>query len=241
MKRVALISGSAKRIGKALAQHLASKGWSLALHYHTSEEEAKNLQIALQHDYPDQNFTVFRADLKDIPAVHQLMDRVVSTFGQVDLLLNNASAFQASSIRETTVRLLDEMMLLNFKVPFLLMSDFANRSAGGVIINLADTRITTNQFDYAAYTLSKKALWELTKMGALEFAPHIRVNAIAPGMTLPPAGRDEAYLEDLAGKTPMKRPGGLEPILKSLDYILDNDYLTGQLVFCDGGENLCSR
>jgi NAD(P)-dependent dehydrogenase (short-subunit alcohol dehydrogenase family) len=107
-----------------------------------------------------------------------------------------------------------------------------------VIINFTDTRIVNNKSNYAAYSLSKKALWEMTKMTALELAPHIRVNAIAPGLTLSPEGKGNDYLWKLAANIAMKRPGGLYPILKSLDYILDNDYLTGQLLFCDGGENL---
>jgi NAD(P)-dependent dehydrogenase (short-subunit alcohol dehydrogenase family) len=108
----------------------------------------------------------------------------------------------------------------------------------GTIINFVDTRIVNNKSNFAAYSLSKKALWELTKMTALELGPKIRVNAIAPGLSLPPEEKGEDYLWKLAENITMKRPGGLEPILKSLDYILNNDYLTGQLLFCDGGENL---
>jgi pteridine reductase len=95
-----------------------------------------------------------------------------------------------------------------------------------------------NKSDYSAYSLSKKGLWEITKMAALEFAPDIRVNAIAPGVALPPEGKDESYLTKLAENTPMKMPGGVEPILKSIDFILENEHLTGQLLFTDGGENL---
>jgi NAD(P)-dependent dehydrogenase (short-subunit alcohol dehydrogenase family) len=118
------------------------------------------------------------------------------------------------------------------------MRDFANHCKFGNIINFVDTRITKNKSNFAAYSLSKKGLWELTKMAALEFAPEIRVNAIAPGVTLPPEDKDEKYLWNLAENIPMKKPGGLKPILNSLDFILENDHLTGQLLFADGGENL---
>ena len=118
------------------------------------------------------------------------------------------------------------------------MRDFVNTVKTGLIINFVDTRIVTNLSNFAAYSISKKALWEMTKMAALEFAPQIRVNAIAPGLTLPPEEKGEEYLWKLSEKIAMKRPGGLDPILKSMDYILNNDYLTGQLLFCDGGENL---
>ncbi|QIA06340.1 SDR family oxidoreductase [Draconibacterium halophilum] len=127
---------------------------------------------------------------------------------------------------------------VNLKAPFFLIRDFANYFKAGNIINFVDTRITSNASNFAAYSISKKALWDLTKMAALEFAPDIRINAIAPGVTLPPEDEDEDYLEKLAQGIPMKKPGGVEPILKSLNYILENDHLTGQLLFADGGENL---
>jgi NAD(P)-dependent dehydrogenase (short-subunit alcohol dehydrogenase family) len=131
-------------------------------------------------------------------------------------------------------------MNVNFRAPFILIRNFANMLRSGIIVNFTDSRIVTNKSDFAAYSIAKKALWELTKMAALEFGPEIRVNAIAPGLSLPPEEKGEEYLWKLAEKVAMKRPGGLEPILKSLDYILGNDYLTGQLLFCDGGENLGS-
>jgi NAD(P)-dependent dehydrogenase (short-subunit alcohol dehydrogenase family) len=129
-------------------------------------------------------------------------------------------------------------MDVNLKAPFLLIRDFATYCKKGNIINFVDTRITSNKSDFSAYSLSKKGLWDLTKMAALEYAPEIRVNAIAPGVTLAPEDESETYLLNLAKSIPMKRPGGLEPILKSVGYILENHHLTGQLLFADGGENL---
>jgi NAD(P)-dependent dehydrogenase (short-subunit alcohol dehydrogenase family) len=155
-----------------------------------------------------------------------------------ELLINNASLFEPSKLSETTTEFLDRQMSVNFKAPFILMRDFVNTIKSGLIINFVDTRIVTNQSNFAAYSISKKALWEMTKMAALEFGPQIRVNAIAPGLILPPEEKGGEYLLKLSERIAMKRPGGLEPILKSLDYILNNDYLTGQLLFCDGGENL---
>ncbi|MGD9929658.1 MAG: SDR family NAD(P)-dependent oxidoreductase [Mangrovibacterium sp.] len=238
MKKTALITGSAKRVGREMAEHLAAQGWCLALHYNNSGKAAGKLQHDLRSHFPDQEFVLFQSNLQNPFAVESLIPEVVRVFGQLDLLINNASVFEASHIRETHFDLLDREMMINYRAPFLLMRDFARLVGEGVIINMVDTRITSSKSDHAAYSLSKKALWELTKMGALEFAPEIRVNAIAPGVTLPPEDRDESYLWNLAKKIPMKKPGGIGPILKSLDYILENDHLTGQLLFCDGGENL---
>jgi len=238
MSQTALITGAAKRVGRKVALHLAAKGWNLALHYNTSEKAANKLIIELQKNYPDQEFVLFQSNLQNPFAVESLIPEVLRVFGQLDLLVNNAAVFEGSTIFETHFDLLDRLMMINYRTPFLLIRDFARQIGKGVIVNFVDTRVANSKSDYAAYSLSKKALWELTKMAALEFAPYIRVNAIAPGATLPPEDKDESYLWLIAKKTPMQKPSGIEPILKSLDYILENDHLTGQLLFCDGGENL---
>lgn len=238
MSQTALITGSAKRLGREVALHLASKGWNLALHYNTSEKAAGKLIKELQKNYPDQEFALFQSNLQNPFAVESLIPEVLRVFGQLDLLINNAAVFEGSSIFDTHFDLLDRLMMINYRTPFLLIRDFARHIGKGMIVNFVDTRITSSKTDYAAYSLSKKALWELTKMSALEFAPYIRVNAIAPGATLPPEDKDESYLWLIAKKTPMQKPSGIEPILKSLDYIMENDHLTGQILFCDGGENL---
>ena len=234
--RTALITGSAKRIGNELALHLSKKGWSLAIHYNRSKAEAMALRDYLKAIYPKQIFKVFCCDLYDKP--ESLISEVKKEFGEIDLLINNAAVYSSSSIKETSAELLDEQLNVNFKAPFILMRDYANLCKTGIILNLLDTRVTKFASDYAAYSLSKVALSHLTQMGALEFGPEIRVNGIAPGSTIAPLGADTNYLENRATLTPMKEPGGIQPILKSLDYVLDNTYLTGQILFCDGGEQL---
>jgi pteridine reductase len=238
MRKTALITGAAKRVGKVLAVHLAGKGWNLALHYHSSEAEALHFRNELANSFPEQQFELFKANLSKTHEVEQLIPEVIRKMFNIDLLINNASVFEPAPLLETSTDFFDQQMNVNFRAPFILTRDFASSIGTGVIINFVDTRVVNNKSNFAAYSLSKKALWELTKMAAFEFGPVIRVNAIAPGLTLPPEDKDDNYLSKLAEKIPMKRPGGLDPILKSLDYILENDYLTGQLLFCDGGENL---
>ena len=238
MSKTALITGSAKRLGKEMAIHLASLGWNIAIHYNRSESDAKLFQDQLASGYPGQQFELFQVDLGQLDEVEQLISKVFATMGTIDLLINSASVFEPSKLNLTTTDLFDRHMNINFKVPFILSRNFAHTFDSGVIVNIVDSRIVTNQSNYAAYSLSKKALWEMTKMAAFEFGPEIRVNAIAPGLILAPEDKTEDYLWKLAGNIVMKRPGGLKPVLTSLDYILENDYLTGQLLFCDGGENL---
>ena len=238
MANLALITGAARRIGRAIAIHLAVKGWDVAIHYNHSEEPALALRDELAGKNPGGRFACFAADLAEADQVQRLIPQVIEAMGPIGLCINNASVFEPSWLRDTDTALFHRQMRVNFEAPFLLIRDFARLCRQGLIVNLVDTRITSNKSNFAAYSLSKKALWELTRMAALELGPAVRVNAIAPGLTLPPEEQGEEYLWHLAESIPMKRPGGLEPVLKSLDYVLENEYLTGQLLFCDGGENL---
>lgn len=238
MNKTALITGAARRVGRAMALHLASQEWNIAIHYNSSENEARLFLNELMKAYPNQKFELFKADLNVSDEVEMLIQQVIQKMTGLQLLINNASVFEPARLGETTTGFLDRLMNINFKAPLILTRDFARKVKSGIIVNFVDTRIVTNQSNFAAYSISKKALWEMTKMAALEFGPGIRVNAIAPGLTLPPEEKGEEYLLKLSEKIAMKRPGGMEPILKSLDYITNNDYLTGQLLFCDGGENL---
>ncbi|TNF44298.1 MAG: SDR family NAD(P)-dependent oxidoreductase [Bacteroidetes bacterium] len=237
-RKTALITGASKRLGKAIAVHLAEKGWNIAIHFNSSKKPAEVLVNELTAKYHQQKFQSFKTNLSTIDEVTKLIPNVLKEFGEIHLLVNNASVFDPGYLKVTNPELFDDQINVNLKAPFFLIRDFANLCKKGIIINFVDTRVTSNKSNFAAYSLSKKGLWDLTKMAALEFAPDIRVNAIAPGVTLAPAEKDENYLLNLAQNIPMKKPGGIDPIIKSLDYILENNHLTGQLLFADGGENL---
>lgn len=238
MAHVALITGSAVRLGREIVLHLAEAGWDLALHYRSSSPAVSALEAELIATYPDQRFHSFQADFSNTDQTQNLISQVMKQFGRLDLLVNSSSVFEPGSFKETTTDMLIQNSVVNVVAPFILMRDFSNSSSNGLIINIVDTRITTNNSDHLSYSLSKKSLWELTKMAALELAPYFRVNAIAPGAILAPVGKDQSYLEKVASKTPMKIPSGVISILKSLDYIIDNEDLTGQLLFCDGGTHI---
>lgn len=238
MAKVALITGSAVRIGHEIATHLAAEGWDLALHYSTSFSIINAFTEKLKGSHPENHFIAFKADFSRIDQTQDLIRAVIDQFGQIDLLVNNASVFAPGNLKVTSAEFLIRQTMVNFVSPFILMRDYANSSVNGQVINILDTRITNNTSDYLSYSLSKKSLWELTKMAALELAPHFRVNAIAPGAILPPLGKDVDYLDKLASHTPMKKASGVISILKSMDYIIENHDLTGQLIFCDGGAHL---
>ena len=200
MGKTALITGASKRVGKAMTEHLAQKGWNIAIHYNTSGNDAEQLCTELSRNYPSQHFEVFQSDLNRSEEVEMLIGRVMQKFSGIDLLINNASVFEPARLDETSLDFLEQQMNVNFKAPFILCCDYARAFESGNIVNFVDTRIVNNKSNFAAYPLSKKALWELTKMAALEFGPGIRVNAIAPGLTLAPEEKDEDYLWKLAEK-----------------------------------------
>ncbi len=238
MNNTALITGASLRIGRSITEHLAENGWNIIVHYNSSDKEADDLCRKLVKKYPNQHFTPVQADFRNADEVSGLIPKVVSEIGTFDLLINNASVFDSGYIRKTSLWLYENQMNVNLRAPFFLIKEFANSCQKGNIINLTDTRITSNKTNFSAYSLSKKGLWDLTKMAALEFGPEIRVNAVAPGLNLAPEDKDEGFLHRRAEKIPMKKPGGVEPVLRCIDFILKNKYLTGQLLFADGGENL---
>ncbi|MCL3780157.1 SDR family oxidoreductase [Prolixibacteraceae bacterium JC049] len=238
MRRTALITGGAKRLGQHMAKHLAANGWNIVIHYNRSVLSAARLKKELDQQYPEGEFAVIKADLNEMDQIDELIHKTINIAGKIDLLINNASVFDPSFIADTTNDFYERQMTVNFKAPFFLTKHYSLLQNKGLIVNLTDTRITRNEPNFAAYTLSKKMLWELTKMSAIELGPNFRVNAIAPGATLPPENETDDYLEALAKKTPMQVPSGVTPILNSLDYIISNQHLTGQILFCDGGENL---
>lgn len=159
-------------------------------------------------------------------------------FQDLEVLVNNASIFEPATIKNTEIELFDRHLAVNLKAPFFLIRDFARFVGTGNIINIIDTRMSKNDYTYAAYTLAKKSLADLTSMAALELAPDIRVNGIAPGFILAPEEASHDYLDKLKQKLPMCQQGNVKQICQAMIYLLENDFVTGQLLFVDGGQHL---
>lgn len=232
----ALVTGCAKRIGRTIALTLARKGYDIAIHYQHSRQEAQTLGQEIQA--LGRTSRMYQADLTKDEDILKLLPRVKADDIRLELLVNNASIFEPATIQETELELFDRHWAANFKAPYFLSRDFARLYQKGSIINLVDTKVAKNDSAYAAYTLTKKALAELTKMAALELAPDIRVNGICPGFILLPPGADASAIEKIKQKVPLNRQGYVEPIERAVEYLLDNDFVTGQLLFVDGGEHL---
>lgn len=235
-KPVVLITGGAQRIGKHIALHLAGQGFRIALHYNASADAAE--KIAREICRKKGICKIFPADLSYPRQTRDLIPTVLKEFAGIDLLINNASIFERSNLKNGAVEMLDRHWAINLRAPYILSSEFFRRCKQGQIINILDTHVVKNNVSHVAYLLSKKALYELTKLAAVELAPDIRVNGIAPGLILPPAGQRNDYLDRLAQEVPLRRKGSPEKITQTIDFLLSNDYLTGQIIFVDGGEHL---
>ncbi|MGQ1891859.1 SDR family oxidoreductase [Thermophagus sp. OGC60D27] len=238
MRRIVLITGAAKRLGATLSRSLAAEGWDVVLHYNYSRDEAHALSAELKSKYADRDFPVVQCDLSNTDAVLSLFERLPEGYEVLDALINNASTFNSGTIEETSPAFLRKEMEVNFEAPFYLLQSFKNSFEKGCIVNILDTKITTNEASHAAYLLAKKNLASLTQMAALSFAPDFRVNAVAPGPVLAPPRKSDDYLMKVVGKTPLKKRVELSDIASSVSFLLNTSSVTGQIIFCDSGLHL---
>lgn len=238
MKNYALITGSADRIGKAVSIHLAKQGYNLVLHYNSSKEKAQKLKDEIQSNYSGLNVELLQINFLKENDFDQILEDLKKKKIAIEVLVNCASDFIPSNFQDEGSELFDKEITINFKIPFLLTKAFARVFGKGNIINFVDTKVTKNSTVHLDYILSKKLLKDFTKISALELAPNIRVNGIAPGLILPPPGKDETYLLNLAKSIPLKTIGNLDEILKAVQFILDSYFFTGQILYIDGGDHL---
>lgn len=234
----ALVTGGAVRLGRAFALGLAERGYDLIVHYNRSAEAAA--RTAEDVRALGVECACMRLDLRDAAAIDRFMAHARAEFPRLQLLVNSASVYEPASIRETTPALLAEQLAVNLQAPFLLTRAFAARVEAGQILNVLDNKIGFHQFHYAAYLLAKKSLAELTKLAAMEFAPRLRVNAVAPGVVLPASERSADYLEWRRQAIPLQRQGEPEQVVAAALSLIANEFVTGQVLTVDGGENLAT-
>jgi pteridine reductase len=237
--KVVIVTGGAVRLGKALALALAEQGARLVIHYGSSAGPAQETVTEIKAMGSDA--LAIQADLSQSSEAPSIVERAVAHFGQVDILVNSAAIFKPGNWDDTTEANWDRHFAINLKSPFFLSQAFAKhvgRERAGHIVNIADWRGVRPGTDHIAYTLTKAALIAMTKSLALALAPNIQVNAIAPGLILPPPGEDQSYLERKAGKIPAQRAGSPQEIAKALLFLLHSDFVTGELIFVTGGQHL---
>ncbi len=234
--KTALVTGASKRIGREICLALGREGVNVVVHYNTSRDEAKKLSSEIS-DYKVSSWLV-KADFGNSKEYDSLISRTLRIAGSLDILINNASIFLPGRLKEMSFEDLMLHLEVNTWVPLVLSRQFAGLVKKGKIINLLDARIKGYDFLHVPYILSKHLLTILTEMMALEFAPDISVNGIAPGLILPPSGKGKRYLEKLMHTAPLKRHGNPKDIADAVIYLLKNDFITGQTINVDGGLHL---
>ncbi len=237
--RAALVTGGAKRLGRAMALALARAGFDLAIHYGTSEDEAA--ATAEEIRALGRRAITLRADLAQEAEVARLVPQAVAALGPLGVLVNNASVFQRDEWDEVTRASWDTHMEPNLRAPFQLSQAMAKAVPGdreGVIVNMIDQRVWSLTPHFVSYTLSKAGLWTLTQTLALALAPRIRVNGIGPGPALPSTRQTAAQFARQCASTPLRRGTSPEEVADALLAILSLPSVTGQMIALDGGQHL---
>ena len=240
---MALVTGAAKRIGAVVARALHRRGLDVAIHYRTSRHDAKALARTLVRDRADSAAT-FGCDLRDSGAPRALVADVIARFGSLNVLVNNASSFYATPIESATEAEWDDLVGTNLKAPFFVSKAAAPFLAAnrGAIVNLADIHGRNPVAGYPAYCSAKAGLIMLTRALALELAPNVRVNAVAPGIALWPVDdNDEEAHERAIQLVPLRRGGSAEEVADAVTWLaLDAPYTTGEVIAVDGGRGIAT-
>src|SRR5215207_8281307 len=233
MRPLALVTGAAHRLGTAFALTLARHGFDIILHYHQSLDEA--IQTQSEIESIGRRAILVQADLTD-PAQIQTL---VSHFDSLHVLVNSAAFMPGGNVGALTLENWDQSLDLNLRAPFLLAQEASKKMAeGGLIVNITDIGAQKAWSRYPSYTVSKAALESLTKILARALAPKIRVNAIAPGFVLQSDIVLAEEWERLINRIPLKRPARTQEIASALEFLVQNEYITGQVITVDGGYSL---
>jgi NAD(P)-dependent dehydrogenase (short-subunit alcohol dehydrogenase family) len=231
-----LVTGAAVRIGRAIALALGDAGMSVVVHYRRSEAEAAQLCQELA-SRGVRAWTV-QGDFSDPADAERVVERALAAAGALDVLVNNASIFPRDDLDALTLDGLVENVRVNAWAPFAASRAFARRIGRGHIVNLLDSRIDDMDWHHVGYILSKHVLAAMTRMMALAFAPTITVNAVAPGLILPPPGAPHDYIDALVQTVPLAQHGEPEQIARAVAYLATSEFITGEVIYVDGGRHL---
>jgi pteridine reductase len=241
MNKTILITVAAKRIGKEIALTFSDMNWNVIIHYNSSQKDAEELKNLINKKNPD-SAKIIQANLDNDSDVERMISESKSCFDSIDMLVNNASTFYSTPIDDASNDDWDKLIGSNLKGPLFLIKGLKSylSSSNGSIVNITDSNLTKGVANFAVYTAAKGGLESLTKAMARELAPNIRVNAIAPGAMLEPPGVswDEEYKANVENKIPLKRMGSEKDIAYAVKFLVDANYITGQIIKVDGGRSL---
>jgi glucose 1-dehydrogenase len=238
--KTALVTGGGVRLGRAFALALAEEGVNLIIHYNSSEEPAEaTAQEARKYGV---DAVIAEADFNNLSAVQELFPETLRHFPSIDILINNAAVYLRGYGLETDRETWEKEFRINLQAPFILIQDFARqlpKEKRGRVLNIADAQVIQHRPDHFAYRLTKAALVEMTRLFAHELAPRITVNALAPGIMLPLAGKSKADLQSYTEKhVPLRRSGSPEIAAENALHLIKSDFTTGAFLRVDGGQYL---
>lgn len=235
----ALVTGAARRIGRAIALDLAAHGWAVAVHHHNSAAEAAEVVSLIEAE--GGRAALVAADLGSESQTAQLVDTAAAALGPVTCLINNASVFEYDSPVTATRESWDYHLQVNLRSPFVLIQAVLRQLAegsGANVINILDQRVWNLTPHFTSYTVSKVGLWTLTQTLAMALAPRVRVNAIGPGPTLPSSRQSVEDFARQCAETPLKRQVRPEEICDAVRYLLSAPSVTGQMIAVSAGQHL---
>lgn len=238
--QVAVVTGGAVRVGRALSLALAAEGLKTVVHFGRSADEAE--EVAAEIRNANGQAAIVQADLQQPAfASKTIFEFARQTFGPVQVLINSAAIFDEDGFPETTEAAFDRQFAINLKAAYFLSQEFAKNLPAdlpGQIVNIVDWRALRPGGDHLVYTMSKAAIATLTRSLAQKLAPRVRVNGVAPGAILPPSGAGDEYLQRLSEKIPLQRAGDPQFVADALRFLLRSDFITGEILHVTGGEQL---
>ena len=234
-----LITGAATRVGRAIALHFAERGWNIALHYFRSSSKAKKLKKIIESNWV--KVALIKADLKNSKQTEKIITIARKKLGSIDCLVNNAALFEKDDIANFTTKSWNDLINVNLLAPAILTKQFAKQASKKTvsnIINIIDQRIFNLTPFFMSYTISKSGLQTLTKTMAMRLGPNIKVNAIAPGPTIKSKRQTDRHFKNQVRSTLLKKSVRLEDICDTVEFLINNNSITGQIVAVDSGQNL---
>ena len=234
-----LITGAATRIGKAIALHFAERGWNIALHYFRSSSKAKELKKIIEQNWV--KVALIKSDLKNPKQTEKIITLARKKLGTIDCLINNAALFEKDDIANFTTKSWNDHLNINLLAPAILTKQFAKQASKKTvsnIINIIDQRIFNLTPFFMSYTISKSGLQTLTKTKAMRLGPNIKVNAIAPGPTIKSKRQTDGHFRNQVRSTLLKKSVRSEDICDTIEFLINNNSVTGQIIAVDSGQNL---
>ena len=234
-----LITGAATRVGKAIALHFAKRGWNIGLHYFRSSKKAKELKKIIEQHWV--KVALIKADLKNPKQTEKIIPLAKKKLGAINCLVNNAALFEKDDITNFTNKSWNDHLNINLLAPTILTKQFAKQAPKKTvsnIINIIDQRIFNLTPFFMSYTISKSGLQTLTKTMAMRLGPNIKVNAIAPGPTIKSKRQTDKHFRNQVRSTLLKKTVRSEDICDTVEFLINNNSVTGQIIAVDSGQNL---